>query len=226
MKTYLSKNNLLNRFPLKKFIKHFVKDDNWHEIDLKTKNLGYGLIHYSLIRVNQPKRILCIGSKYGFIPAICALACKHNQYGKVDFVDAGFDQSDLLNKEQHWGGVGFWKTKKGKNQFNKFSLKKFITQHLTTSLEFSTKNKANKWDYIYIDGDHSYEGAKLDYQLFWPRLTKNGIMSFHDICVKEIDGVKYGVHRLWKELDQNHSQKFEFPGKYGLGMVQKKASHS
>jgi hypothetical protein len=40
----------------------------------------------------RPKRVLCVGSRYGYIPAICAYACKENNYGVVDFVDAGFDE--------------------------------------------------------------------------------------------------------------------------------------
>lgn len=45
-----------------------------------------------------------------FVPAICAVGCRDNGFGKVDFVDAAMDMNDV-NKVagNHWGGVGFWK---------------------------------------------------------------------------------------------------------------------
>jgi len=76
-----------------------------HQIDKKTGNLGYGFIHYALIRNLKPERVLCIGSGRGFIPAVCALACKENRRGVVDFVDAGYGKGH----PKSWGGDGFWK---------------------------------------------------------------------------------------------------------------------
>ena len=57
-------------------------------VDSKADYFGFGLIHYSLVTNIKPKRILCIGSKKGFIPAVCALACRDNRFGTVDFVVA------------------------------------------------------------------------------------------------------------------------------------------
>lgn len=218
---FLFDNKLINDKTFKKLIKYYVKNDNWHEIDLKKISLGYGLMHYSLIRINKPKRVLCIGSKYGFIPAICALACRHNDYGQVDFVDAGYDQANLSKKQQHWGGIGLWATKKGMKHFNKLGLKNFINLHVVTSSHFASKNKNLKFNYIYIDGDHSYKGVKKDYQVYWPKLLKNGFMLFHDIHVKKIDNTDYGVQKLWQELIKKHPNKLELSGKYGLGLIQK-----
>lgn len=38
----------------------------------------------------------------------------------------------------------------------------------------------NKFDFIFIDGDHSYEGVKNDILVCWPKLKIGGIMAFHD----------------------------------------------
>ena len=38
----------------------------------------------------------------------------------------------------------------------------------------------NSLDFIYIDGDHSYEGAKKDIQLWFPKVKKGGLMAGHD----------------------------------------------
>ncbi len=35
-------------------------------------------------------------------------------------------------------------------------------------------------DFIFVDGDHSYDGAKLDIILWWPKLKPGGFMAGHD----------------------------------------------
>lgn len=35
-------------------------------------------------------------------------------------------------------------------------------------------------DFLYIDGEHSYEGAKRDYEIYSPLVQSGGIIAFHD----------------------------------------------
>jgi len=217
-----SKQQILSLPSIKRFIKIYAKNDNWHEIDQKAGNLGYGWLHYALIRILRPKRILNIGSRYGYIPATCALACKHNKKGVVDFVDAGYDQSKIQDKKNNWGGVGFWTQKNAKNHFNKFELSDFIKLYVMTSENYSIKYSKYNWGYINIDGDHSYKGTKKNFNTFWPRLKKGGYICFHDIYIKKRDGTIYGVQKLWKELQSKNKYKMmELPGEFGLGIIQK-----
>jgi predicted O-methyltransferase YrrM len=37
-----------------------------------------------------------------------------------------------------------------------------------------------KMDFIFVDGDHSFEGVKRDYDLYQQKLAKDGILAFHD----------------------------------------------
>lgn len=212
-------NNFLGKKIAKKLIKNYAKDDNWHEVNGKIGDLGYGWIHYGLIRMLKPSRILCVGSKYGFIPAVCALACKDNGKGVVDFVDAGFDQN--IHDKNHWGGVGTWKNIDKDEYFGKAGLGKYIKLHVMTTAIFKKKYSKRRWDYIHLDGDHSYDGIKFDYRSFWPSLKKGGFMAFHDIKTKNLGGLKYGVRKFWKELGVKHKNMMEFGGKCGLGIIQK-----
>jgi len=34
--------------------------------------------------------------------------------------------------------------------------------------------------FIFIDGDHNYEAVKRDYELYYPKVKKGGMMFFHD----------------------------------------------
>lgn len=210
--------SLNNRFLSKKIIDYF-KADTGHNLDPKKTFLGFGLIHYSLIRNIKPQRVLCIGSRNGFIPAILAMGCKDNKKGHVDFVDAGFDKND----RQHWSGIGFWRRVNPKKHFNYLNLNKWLSTYVMTSAEFAQKFPQKKYDYIYVDGDHSYKGVKLDYKLFWSKLRKNGLMVFHDVIVKEWGELKeFGVWKFWQELKDKNKITFPFPKESGLGILQKR----
>lgn len=192
--------------------------DGGHNIDPTTGFLGFGLIHYALVRNLKPRRVLCIGSRMGFIPAILALACKDNRRGQVDFVDAGYGHD---NPEKHWSGIGFWKKTHPVAHFTKLGVSDRITTHVMTTREYANKYPKRRYQYIYVDGDHSYKGVKLDYFLFWPRLDKGGFMSFHDVVAKgHVDKGLFGVWKFWKELRGNKIT-LPFPRESGLGIVQK-----
>ena len=222
-----TKKNLFTQFPfwklsndvvIRNLMQHFRADEYGHQAKKEKADLGYGWIHYGLSRYLKPSRILCIGSRHGYIPAILAQACKDNKKGCVDFVDPGYGQ----DHKNHWTGTGYWKTKAGKDCFNKFGLGKWIKLYLMTNKRFA-KKYYYYYNYIYIDGDHSYKGVKLDYQLFWSRLKKNGFMSFHDISITkpQPEGI-YGVHKLWKKISKKNAIVFPFEGS-GLGLLQKTA---
>lgn len=216
-------NQLVMKKAITEFAALYARGDNWHELDLERGNLGYGWWHYAIIRTLKPKRVLAIGSKYGFIPAVCALACRDNGFGMVDFVDAGFDEKDPYDEKRHWGGVGFWKTVNANSYFGAYGLEKFIKLHVMTTAAFAKKFPKRNWGYVYVDGDHSYKGVKGDFRRFWPRLEKNGFMSFHDALSKEETGADliYGVSAFWKELHKQKQSGFIVPGQCGLGVIQK-----
>jgi len=214
--------DIFSKRAVSKLIKCFAKENNWHELELESGDLGYGWIHYALIRILKPKKVLCIGSKYGFVPAICALACKDNGVGRVSFVDAGYSQNDSNDKNRHWGGVGFWKKTDIGKYFGRFGLEKYIEFYLMTTAEFRIKHARKKWGYIHIDGDHSYCGVRNDFDFFWPLLRKGGMVAIHDIFTKNLGSLRYGVRKFWNGLKKSKKYNmFELKGLCGLGIIQK-----
>lgn len=200
---------------------YLISKYNGHlgQIRSNQDTLGLGLIHYSFLLMQKPKKILCIGSMRGFIPAICATACRDTNFGHVYFVDAGFDSS---KNPKGWGNDDFWQNVTLKKHF-KDLYPQWLSFYLMTSLQFSKQYPKLKFDYIYIDGDHTYTGVKTDYQLFWPKLKKNGFMLFHDILGKgDKYGLKFGVTQFWDELPRGHKISINFPKESGLGILQKK----
>jgi len=56
-------------------------------------------------------------------------------------------------------------------------------------------------DFLFIDGDHSYEGVKQDYEKYAPLVREGGIIAFHDIVEKPEDAwYNDDVHKFWTEL--------------------------
>ena len=77
-------------------------------------------------------------------------------------------------------------------------------------------NLNHKYDLIFIDGDHSYESVKTDYEKAI-RLNPRYIL-FHDIQDKYCPGVV----RLWGEIKKNKDNYIEFKTQddiMGLGLV-------
>jgi hypothetical protein len=60
-------------------------------------------------------------------------------------------------------------------------------------------------DLLFIDGDHSYDGVRHDYELYAP-LTRH-IIAFHDINL-QWDGV--GTRQFWNELKARSEQAYSF----------------
>lgn len=63
-----------------------------------------------------------------------------------------------------------------------------------------------KVDFLFIDGDHSYEGVKKDFEMYSPLVREGGIIAFHDIVL----GPEYnvgGVPRFWKEIKRKYKYK-------------------
>lgn len=57
--------------------------------------------------------------------------------------------------------------------------------------EESARDFTEPVELIFIDGDHSYEAAKLDFKAWFPKLVDGGLMAFHDATwngVKKVVG--------------------------------------
>ena len=54
-------------------------------------------------------------------------------------------------------------------------------------------------DYLFIDGDHSYNGVKRDFEMYSPLVRSGGIVAFHDIC-EHAQAAGCEVSRFWNEV--------------------------
>jgi cephalosporin hydroxylase len=58
-------------------------------------------------------------------------------------------------------------------------------------------------DFLFIDGDHTYEGVKDDFERYSPFVSEGGLIAFHDIVNIEHDP-DCEVDRFWHELREEY----------------------
>ena len=146
-------------------------------------HLGDGLLVYSFIQFIRAKVCVCIGSGGGFIPRLMTQARMdlHSQYIFVG------------NNHPEWGDIGTTIIIDAANGIGGFTDwtndNSFLRQHFSPQVILETSEKAFydyfvrqdiKIDYLHIDGDHSYEGVKKDFELYSTIMSENGIITIHD----------------------------------------------
>ncbi|MDD5242732.1 MAG: class I SAM-dependent methyltransferase [Syntrophorhabdaceae bacterium] len=150
------------------------------------------LILYRLALDQSPDSVLLeIGSYIGASSCFLAAAASEIQ-GKVKVYCVDTWQNEGMFEGQRDTFDEFRK--------NTAKYEEFIVILKGTSHEIAN-NFYKKVDFLFIDGDHSYEGVKSDVDDWFPKLNDGGIVIFHDI------GWAEGVQRVVEESVRPHAKR-------------------
>lgn len=70
-------------------------------------------------------------------------------------------------------------------------------------------------DFVFIDGDHTYEGVRRDYVTFGRLVSEGGVIAFHDI-IEDPTHPGWGAHTFWNEI-KSGKEHYEFVHDYRQG---------
>jgi hypothetical protein len=106
-----------------------------------------------------------------------------------------------------------------RNNLKNFTLTKIDVINNRSDFELKLNNLLNKnpIDFAFIDADHSYIGIKNDFEVVYPRLSKQGIIAFHDSLI--IDGCREFVFDLRTKYFDGTFDIVDFPFGYGKRKV-------
>lgn len=73
-------------------------------------------------------------------------------------------------------------------------------------------------DLLHIDGLHTYEAVKEDFESWYPKVRPGGMVLFHDVMARMKD---YAAWKYFEELQTEFSDTFRFNHGFGLGVLRK-----
>ena len=174
------------------------------------------LVEFSNLKVNS---FIEIGSLYGW-------TLQH-------FIHYANDGSTAISIDlpvRRFVGPGDWRVQKQehnyKNVWPVWAKQKNCKLYLIPdeSQKLETQNvvkdilKDKSIDFLFIDGNHTYEGVRADFEIYSKFVRPGGIIAFHDIGENE----EGGVYNLWQELKAKYNHKeflYEQNKEKGIGVL-------
>lgn len=172
---------------------------------------------YGLTRSIKPGVCVEIGSARGKSACFVGTALKQNGGGKLYAIDphtrTGWNDTDsvdtlpVLQRNLRAAGVA----------------------DVVEIVQKTSQEAASSWklpiDLLFIDGDHSYDGVKRDWELFSPFVSQFGIVVFHDTIWDLKPDPRWaradmGVPRFVDELRRQGYQVLTIDRDFGVSLVQ------
>jgi len=213
----MSVNTLLN----KNFITSMLTvDDPWstsHGSDNGSEDLSVGMIYYALAYATRARNCVCLGSGGGFVPRLMRQAQRDlNIPGARTFLVDGAQHVSRERKDI-WGSP-YWLNDSStfRDNYPDVELVLKLTEDAFNEV-FLPGNISI--DYLHIDADHHYDGAKRDWDLYRTLVPDSGVITLHDTAnYRE----PCGVPQLVDEIRASGEYDIvNFPLAYGTAIARK-----
>lgn len=189
--------------------------DQLNEILMKYSPwVGHRYFVYDFIEYVKPKTIIELGSYYGCSTYAILQAIKD------------FALDSTMYAIDTWGGDIFTSHDYEEDIYGEFSkiheqvFSELKLVKLRMTFDEAVKSFHDKSiDLLHIDGSHTYEEVKHDYETWKSKVSDDGVILFHDISEDKLYGETMGSCLFWKELSKEYDCTLEFDFSYGLGVV-------
>jgi hypothetical protein len=162
-----------------------------------------------LVRVGKPRTIVELGTHSGnSYFAICQAVKQYETGSKCYAVDTWQGDAHALSY-----GEEIYDMVRKNNEENYASFSKLLRMTFDEAL---SKFEDGSVDLLHIDGLHTYEAVKHDFETWLPKLAPDAIVLFHDTNVRKDD---FGVWKYWAELKAQYADGIEFLHSHGLGVL-------
>ncbi|MFC1458338.1 glycosyltransferase [Microvirga arabica] len=161
-----------------------------------------------VVAAAQPRLVVELGTHHGVsYAAFCEAVLRNQLTTRCIAVDTwlGDEHSGSYGQEVYEDLHNFHDARYG-------SFSQLVRSSFDGALNFVADASV---DLLHIDGMHTYEAVRHDFEAWLPKLSKRGVVLFHDTVVRERD---FGVWRLWAEVQELHPN-FEFLHSHGLGVL-------
>ncbi len=172
---------------------------------------------YGLVKSAKPEVVVEIGSARGRSTCFMGKALKENGRGRLYAIDPHTKTA--------------WNDEDSVDTFEILhaNISTLGLDDVVEVVRDTSDNVARSWqrriDLLFIDGDHSYEGARRDWDLFSPFVQPFGSIIFHDTLWDLRPDPKYarsdmGVPRLVDELRSQGYPVITIDHDFGVSLVQ------
>ncbi len=174
---------------------------------------GHRPFAYDYVRNRKPERIAELGCFYGcstfaFLQAILDGGLDTRFYAVDSWIGDAFTGTDY--REDVFGTF----RRILDRRYGDLDVRVMQTSFDRAALQIEDESL----DLIHIDGSHRYEDAAHDFDLWRPKLKRDGVLFFHDIGEDLLYGQPMGTRRFWQDLKKEDGACLEFPFSFGLGV--------
>jgi len=171
---------------------------------------GHEIIANYLISYLNPNIFVELGvhngfSYFSFCQSVVETKAKTKCFAVDNWIGdkhAGFHETDVFEKVN------------SHNNSNYLHFSKLLKMNFDDALN---QFKDHSIDLLHIDGLHTYEQVKHDFNTWKPKLSDDAVVLFHDANEFRDD---FGVHKLFDELIKDYKYHIIFPHAHGLGLIQ------
>ena len=169
---------------------------------------GHREFAYDLIQWRQPDVIVELGTHYGVsFFAFCQAATDAGAEAELHAIDT-------WQGDEHSGFYDESVFERFQNSARAFPSAR-IELHRSTFLEALDEFEDDSVDLLHIDGLHTYEALKEDYESWLPKLAANGVVLLHDVSPDS----GYGSATYYAQHIADSFPGFSFAHSFGLGVV-------